>query len=72
MFPLSAYLEAALELTSYEKLKDGSYAGEIPKLKGVAALGNTLKECERELRSTLEDWLLVGMRMGHKLPNLPT
>ncbi len=70
MFPLSAYLEAALELASYEKLDDGTYAGEIRRLKGVAAFGKTLKDCERELRSTLEDWLLVGLRLGHKLPKL--
>ena len=69
-FPLSAYLEAALEMASYEKLDDGTYAGEIRKLKGVAAFGKTLKECERELRSTLEDWLLVGLRLGHKMPKL--
>jgi len=70
MFPLSAYLEAALELARYEKLEDGTYAGEIPRLKGVAAFGKTLRECERELRSTLEDWLLVGLRLGHRLPKL--
>ena len=68
MFPLSAYLEKALENARYDKLEDGSFAGEIPKLKGVAAFGATLRECERELRSTLEDWLLVGLRMGHKIP----
>jgi predicted RNase H-like HicB family nuclease len=49
-------------------LDDGSYAGEIPKLKGVAAFGPSLRECENELRSTLEDWILVGLRLGHKLP----
>ena len=27
-----------------------------------------LKQCERELRSTLEDWLLLGLKMGHPLP----
>ncbi len=70
MFPLTAYIEAALELARYDKLEDGSFAGEIPKLKGVAAFGNTLRECEGELRSTLEDWLLVGLRLGHKLPVL--
>lgn len=69
-FPLSAYIEAALELASYEKLEDGTYAGEIPKLKGVAAFGKTLRECERGLRSTLEDWLLLGLRMGHRIPKL--
>ena len=69
-FPITAYIEAALELAQYDKLADGSFAGEIPKLKGVVAFGHTLRECERELRSTLEDWILVGLRLGHKLPVL--
>jgi predicted RNase H-like HicB family nuclease len=69
-FPLTAYIEAALELARYDKLEDGSFSGEIPKLKGVAAFGKTLRDCEKELRSTLEDWILVGLRLCHKLPVL--
>jgi predicted RNase H-like HicB family nuclease len=68
VFPLTAYIEAALELARYDKLVDGSFAGEIPKLKGVVAFGKTLRSCESELRSALEDWILVGLRLGHKLP----
>src|SRR5205823_12630619 len=67
-FPLTAYIEAALETARYDKLEDGSFSGEIPKLKGVIAFGNSLRQCENELRSTLEDWILVGLRLGHKLP----
>ncbi len=70
MFPLSTYIEAALELARYDKLEDGTFAGEIPKLKGVAAFGKTLRDCENELRSVLEDWILVGLKLGHKLPAL--
>lgn len=70
VFPITAYIEAALELAQYDKLEDGSFAGEISKLKGVAAFGKTLRECEGELRSTLEDWILVGLRLGHRLPVL--
>ena len=69
-FPLTAYIDAAMELARYDKLEDGTFAGEIPKLKGVIAFGSTLRNCERELRSTLEDWIVVGMRLGHKLPVL--
>ena len=69
-FPLTAYIEAAMELAQYDKLADASFCGEIPRLKGLIAFGATLKECERELRSTLEDWILVGLRLGHKLPVL--
>jgi len=48
----------------------GTYAGEIPKLHGVVAFGRTLRKCERELRSTLDDWVLVGLHLGHPLPRL--
>lgn len=70
MFPLTAYIEAALELARYDKLEDGSFAGEIPRLPGVIAFGKTLRGCEQSLRSTLEDWILVGLRLGHKLPKI--
>jgi predicted RNase H-like HicB family nuclease len=69
-FPLTAYIEAALESAGYDKLEDGSFAGEIPKLKGVIAFGKSLRDCENELRSTLEDWIVVGLRLGHRLPVL--
>ncbi len=69
-YPLTAYIEAAMELARYDKLEDGTFAAEIPKLHGVAAFGKTLAQCERELRSTLEDWILVGLRLGHTLPKL--
>lgn len=69
-FPLTAYIEAALESARYDKLEDGSFSGEIPKLKGVIAFGKSLRECESELHATLEDWILVGLRLGHKLPVL--
>ena len=70
MFPLMAYIEAALELARYDKLEDGTFAGEIPKLHGVVGFGKTLRECEQMLRSTLEDWILVGLQLGHRLPKL--
>ena len=69
-YPLTAYIEAAMELASYEKLDDGTFGGEIRKLPGVAAFGKTLKQCQDELRSTLEDWILVGVRFGHPLPKI--
>jgi predicted RNase H-like HicB family nuclease len=69
-YPLTSYIEAALELARYDKLDDGSFSGEIPKLTGVISFGKTLSQCEKELRSTLEDWILVGLRLGHPLPKL--
>lgn len=65
---LSEYVEQVLAQAVYDKLEDGTFAGRIPPCKGVIAFGNTLRECEEELHSTLEDWILVGLKLGHPLP----
>jgi predicted RNase H-like HicB family nuclease len=67
-FILSEYIDGALDRAGYDKLEDGSYAGSIPACPGVIAFAGSLRECERELRSVLEDWLLLGLRLGHRLP----
>lgn len=67
-FVLSEYLEGALEQAEYDKLPDSTFAGRIPACCGVVAFAPTLRKCERELRSTLEDWLLLGLKLGHSLP----
>ncbi len=67
---LSDYVELALQEAEYDKLEDNTFAGRIPSCKGVVAFAATLRECESELRSTLEDWVLVGLKLGHELPVL--
>jgi predicted RNase H-like HicB family nuclease len=71
-FILSDYVEQALAEAAYDKLEDGTFAGRIPSCTGVVAFGATLRECETELRSTLEDWILVGLKLRHPLPVLAT
>lgn len=65
---LSEYMEQAMAEAVYDKLEDGTYAGRIPPCPGVIAFGNTLRECADNLRSTLEDWILLGLKLGHSLP----
>ena len=67
-FTLTEYINQALAHAVYDKLEDGTFAGRIPLCKGVIAFASTLRECEYELRSTLEDWILVGLKLGHPLP----
>jgi predicted RNase H-like HicB family nuclease len=67
---LSDYLDRALAQAEYDKLEDGTFFGRIPSCKGVVAFGATLRQCEDELRSVLEDWVLVGLKLGHELPIL--
>jgi predicted RNase H-like HicB family nuclease len=65
---LTDYVNKALAQAVYDKLDDGTFSGRIPSCVGVVAFGATLKECESELHSTLEDWILVGLKLGHFLP----
>lgn len=65
---LTGYIQSALSHAEYDKLEDGTYSGRIPSCKGVIAFGKTLRECENELQSTLEDWILVGLKLDHTLP----
>ncbi len=69
-FVLSDYVAEALAGAEYDKLEDGTFAARIPDCPGVVAFGGSLRECEGELRSTLEEWILLGLRLGHPLPVL--
>ena len=65
---LSEYVEQAMAQATYDKLEDGTFTGRIPSCKGTVAFGTTLRECEDSLRSTLEDWILLGLKLKHTLP----
>ena len=67
-FILSDYVEQAMAEASYDKLEDGTFTGRIPACQGVVAFAPTLWGCVEELRATLEDWILVGLKLEHSLP----
>ena len=64
------YIDEAMRRASYKILEDGSYYGWIEELSGVWASGGSLEECRKELHSVLEDWLLLGLKMGHRITPL--
>ena len=65
---LIEYINKAMSKSAYDKLEDGSFSGKIPQCPGVVAFGETLYECQQELRTSLEGWLIVKIRHGDKLP----
>jgi predicted RNase H-like HicB family nuclease len=67
---LTQYINKAMGNAVYDKLEDGSFSGKIPQCPGVIAFGETLYQCQQELRSSLEGWLIVKIRHGDKLPVL--
>ena len=65
---LTEYINRAMSKAVYDKLDDSSFSGKIPECQGVVAFGETLFQCEKELRSSLEGWLIVKIRHGDDLP----
>jgi predicted RNase H-like HicB family nuclease len=65
---LTEYMEQAMRKAHYELKENGHFFGTVPKCKGLWSEGKALEECREELRSTLEDWLLPGLQLGHTLP----
>jgi predicted RNase H-like HicB family nuclease len=65
---LSEYIRAAMRQAKYELLENGRYYGSIHLCRGCWAEAETLEDCREELQTTLEDWLLLGLQLGHPLP----
>ena len=65
---LTDYIQRAMKKAHYELMENSRYFGCIPGCDGVWAQGRTLESCRDALQSTLEDWLLLGLQLGHKLP----
>jgi len=65
---LTEYINKAISKAVYDKLEDETFFGKIPECPGVVAFGDTLVECQQELRSSLEGWMLVKIRHGDRLP----
>jgi predicted RNase H-like HicB family nuclease len=65
---LTEYMERAMRKARYELMENGRFFATIPKCKGLWAEGKTLEGCREELRSTSENWLLLGLQLGYRLP----
>ncbi|GEM_PF-1614521 len=63
-FILTDYVSQALAQAVYDKLDEGTFAGRISACPRVIAFAKTLSKCEDELRSTLEDWILVDSNLA--------
>ena len=64
---LTEFIHKKLQEAKYKILKDGSYFGEIPGLKGVWANARNLEDCRKELQEVLEDWLLLKVQAKEKI-----
>ena len=60
------YVDEALRAARYDKLEDGTFYGEVPRLRGVIATADTLEGCREQLAEVVEEWMLV--RVAKRLP----
>ncbi|VAW35256.1 hypothetical protein MNBD_CHLOROFLEXI01-4016 [hydrothermal vent metagenome] len=67
---ITTYIQAAMAHAHYEILEDNSFYGEIADFQGVFANANSLEACRNELQEVLEGWIVLGLRLGHSLPNV--
>lgn len=64
------YVEEALRRARYDKLEDGTFCAEVPRLRGVLATGETLEECRRQLAEVVEEWVLIRIAKRLSVPSL--
>jgi predicted RNase H-like HicB family nuclease len=67
---LTDYIQAAMATAEYEILEDGTHYGHVPPCKGVLANAATQQDCESLLQEVLEEWIILGFRLGHEIPAL--
>ncbi len=68
---LTDYINAAMSKAPYEILPDDEgYFGKIDGLQGVWANAVKLEVCRIELKEVLEEWILMGLKMGHFIPTI--
>ena len=75
------YIAAALERAVYKTLEgeeepifvsvpDLPGADSLLWLPGAWATGKTIEEARRELIGVIEEWVLLGIRLGHPIPSI--
>ncbi len=65
---ITEYIQAALEISQYKKIEDGSWFAEIPGFDGVWSNGRSVEECRKELVEVLEEWLILKIQDKDTVP----
>ena len=66
---LTEYIEAAMRKAKYKYIGDeDGYFATIPRFKGLWANARSLRGCRKELRSVLEDWILISFHHQIRVP----
>ena len=69
---ISKYITEALHRAQYRIVDDALFCAPVPGLPGVIATGKTLEACRDQLVEVIEEWLLVRVSQGVRVPRLGT
>ena len=68
-YMFTQYVDSVMQKARFERIDDErKYFGRIPGFRGVWGHGKTMRECERDLREVLEEWLLLKIRKQKFVP----
>ena len=66
---LQTYIDAAMRHAVIKWLpNDRLWCATVPPLRGVLAIADRREDLEPELRSVIEGWVEVGLKLGHTIP----
>lgn len=65
---ITSYLDKALRRARYKIVDNGVFCATVPGLQGVIATGSTLEDCRDQLAEVLEEWILVRVARGLRVP----
>lgn len=68
IFPLSRYVEVALERAEYERDENGVVIAQVPGASGFFAQGDTFEEARENLREVIEGNVLLALQLGLDIP----
>ena len=63
------YIAAALRRAEYKTIEsEEPIFVSVPGLNGAWATGKTIEEARAELIEVIEEWLVLGIKLGHTIP----
>lgn len=67
---ITRYLDRALRRARYREVDDGTFCATVKGLRGVIATGTSLEACREQLAEVVEEWVLVRVARGLRVPAL--
>jgi predicted RNase H-like HicB family nuclease len=65
------YIAAALRRAEYKTIEsEEPIFVSVPGLNGAWATGKTIEEARAELIEVIEEWLVLGIKLGHTIPTI--